>query len=128
MSGTEALRAAIAGEDAAIYAYGIVAAHAGAGRARAERALAAHRRWRDRWAALLGEPVDAAVAYELPARVTGPVAARELASLVERRLVPAYADLAAALDGAERDDAVRAAAQCAQRAVRWGAPAQAFPG
>lgn len=122
----DALRAAIAGEDAAVYAYGVIAAHASGGRA--ERALAAHRRWRDRWASLLGEPVDAAIAYELPERVDDPASAAALAALVEGRLVPVYADLAAALEGAERDDAARAAAQCAQRAVRWGAPAQAFPG
>lgn len=122
-----ALRAVIAGEDAAVYAYGIVAAHAGAAAPRAERALAAHQRWRDRWSAALGAPVDAAVAYELPERVVDAASARALAALVERRLVPVYADLAAASTAAERDDAVRAAAQCAQRAVRWGAPTQAFP-
>lgn len=120
------LDAVIAGESAAVYAYGIVAGQsAGAARRRAVAALAAHERWRDRWSA--GSATIAAVAYDLPFPVTDGASARALAAHVENGLVGPYADLAAASDGPDRLEAVRAAQQCATRAVRWGAPTQAFP-
>ena len=128
----EALNAAIAGTDATIYAYGVAAGQLkGSARRRATSALVAHERWRDRWTALADNPPAPAVAYELPARVESPQAARDLAALVENRLVAVLADLAAAAPAGEpagiRPDAARAAGQCAQRAVRWGAAPQAFP-
>ena len=128
----DALNAAVAGTDAAIYAYGVVAGQLdGRARTRAASALVAHERWRDRWTSLADDPPAPAVAYELPARVETPAAARDLAGLVENRLVAVLADLAAAAPAGEangiRADAARAAGQCAQRAVRWGAAPQAFP-
>lgn len=120
------LDAVISGESAAVYAYGIVAGQTtGSARRRALAALAAHERWRDRWSR--GSAPAAAVAYDLPFAVTDAASARALAAHVENGLVGPYADLAAASDGQDRLEAVRAAQQCAARAVRWGARTQAFP-
>ena len=128
----EALNAAVAGTDATIYAYGVVAGQLkGSAHRRALSALAVHERLRDRWTALADDPPAPAVAYELPTRVESAPAARDLAALVENRLVAVLADLAAAAPAGEsagiRADAARAAGQCAQRAIRWGATPQAFP-
>ena len=118
--------AVVAGESAAVYAYGVVAGQSrGAQRRRALIALRAHEQWRDRWAG--DTPAPAAVAYDLPVAVTDGASARTLAQAVENGLVGLYADLAAASVDDERVDAVRAAQQCATRAVRWGAAPQAFP-
>ena len=120
------IEAVLAGESAAVFAFGIVAGQSrGTQRRRALAALRIHEQWRDRWAA--GSPAPAAVAYTLPVPVTDAASARMLAQAVENGLVGLYADLAAASSDAERLDAVRAAQQCATRAVRWGADSQAFP-
>ena len=130
MSIEEARAAAVAGEDAAIYAYGVISAVlAGAARRKALQALRAHQSWRDRLAALMppGTAPTPAIAYDFPFQVTDDEKADLLAQLVENRLVVVYADLAAAAGGDERADAVLAASECATRAVVWGAPSQAFP-
>jgi hypothetical protein len=131
MSFDAALQAAIAGEDAAVYGYGIVAARAENRRSRALRALAAHREARDRLAAAAAvEGVSApapALAYTLPFAVNGANEAAQLAADLENSLVPLYADLAAAASGPLRQAAVNQARDCADRAIRWGAAPQAFP-
>jgi len=128
MSPQEARAAAIAGEDACVYAYGIIGANLGAaGQRKARKALDSHRAWRDRLQAA-GDYVPASPAYQLPFPVQDAASARRLAILVEQRMVPAYADLAAATTGDQRSDAVQAGCECAARAVGWGGPTQAFPG
>lgn len=128
MSGDEARAAAIIGEDACIYAYGIIGAHLGSGGERkARKALDSHRAWRDRLLAT-GDFSAGAAAYELPFPVQDPASARRLAVLVEQRMVPVYADLAAATTGEDRSTAVQAACECAARAIAWGGQTEAFPG
>ena len=130
MSSQEARAIAVAGEDAAIYAYGVISAVlSNTDHRRALAALRAHQSWRDRLAAVLpaGATPTAAIAYDFPYPVTDSQQAVHLAQLVENRLVVVYADLAAAATGDERADAVLAASECATRAVVWGAPSQAFP-
>lgn len=127
MSAEEALVAAIVGADAAVYAYGVLGVHLGGAEQRqAQRALAAHRAARARWQQQTS-PVAIPAAFDLPQAVTDAAGARTLAALVERRLTAVYADLAAALTGNQRADAVSEAMACQTRAVRWGAPTQAFP-
>lgn len=127
MSTEESLVAAIVGADAAVYAYGVLGVHLdGAGQRQARRALAAHRAARARWQRETS-PVATAAAFDLPQAITDAASARTLAVLVERRLTRAYADLAASLTGSQRADAVSDAMACETRAVRWGAPTQAFP-
>ena len=130
MSSQEARAIAVAGEDAAIYAYGVISAVlSNTDHRRALAALRAHQSWRDRLAAVLpaGTTPTAAIAYDFPYPVPDSPQAVHLAQLIENRLVVVYADLAAAATGDERADAVLAASECATRAVVWGAPSQAFP-
>ena len=128
----QALAAVVSGEDAAIFAYSVAGAHvAGGGRRKALAGLDAHRSNRDRASAGIvaasATPPGAAAAYELPVTVDSPDTARELMALVDNRLVGLYADLAEASTGPDRRWAARAGAECAMRAVAWGAAPQAFP-
>ena len=126
MSADAAVVAAIVGADAAAYAYGVLGVHLdGSGRRQAQRALSAHRAARARWQQDVS-PVAVAAAFDLPQEVTDAASARSLAALVERRLTAVYADLAAALSGSRRADAISDAMACEVRAVRWGAQTQAF--
>ncbi|RJK96499.1 ferritin-like domain-containing protein [Vallicoccus soli] len=131
---TAALRAAVAGEHAAVYAYGVVGARAGAAAADlASTGYAAHSARRDRLAAELAErgapPELPRPAYALPSPVTGPAAAARLAALVEDRLCTAYGDLVAAAEGRLRRIGADALQDCAVRAALWrGGPVRPFPG
>jgi len=132
MSAADAMAALVSGEDAAIYAYSVAGARvAGAKRRRALTALDSHQSHRDRAASIIvaagGTPPGSAVAYTLPAPVDSPSVAKSLMALVDNRLVGLYADAASGLEGAERRWAVRAAIECATRAVTWGTEPQAFP-
>lgn len=129
-SADEALLAAIEGEEAALYAYGVAGPWLDArDRDLALGGLAAHR------ARVLLLRTSAADAVESGAPggfVTGPVdstaSARSLLAVVEARLAATYADLAAAVTGGERRNAVLAACECSVRSIGWGAPPSAFPG
>ena len=132
MTPLEAWAAVVTGENAAVFAYSVAGAHvSGDGRSRALAALDSHRANRDRATAAIvaadGTPPPAAIAYDLPGSVDTPAQARALMALVDNRLVAAYADAAGATQGAERRWAARTAAECATRAVGWGAGSQAFP-
>jgi len=130
MTADEAIAAAISGEDACIYAYGVIGAHLkGAGRRKSRKALESHRASRDLWQGRHpGNYVPGAAAYDLPFKVEDPESARRLAVLIEQRMVAVYADLAAAVEDQERADAVANACECAVRSVSWGGPSLAFPG
>ncbi len=132
MTPQEAWSAVVTGEDGAVYAYSVAGAHvSGAARERALTGLGEHRAARDRAASKViaagGTAPAPAIAYDLPFEVDGPKRARDLMALVDNRLVAQYADAAAATTDADRRAAARAAAECAMRAVTWGAPTQAFP-
>lgn len=129
----DAVRTVLAGEDAAVYAYGVVAARVtGADRSRALTAMAAHRAARDvllaRLAAASESATPAAAAYTLPAPVTDAASARALAALVEDRLAGQWAGLAAASDGEERTAAALAAQACAVRCATWSGEAPVWSG
>lgn len=127
---TSGLAAAIEGEQAAVYAYGLAGPHLDeAERGLALGALAAHRL---RVLALRqltpdGMEPGAPAGYDVPP-VEGPEQARLLLAQVESRLCATYADLAAETSGIDRTQAVLSARECAVRSVAWGAPPQAFPG
>lgn len=125
-----ALLAAIEGEEAAAYAYGVAAPRlSGTQGDLARGGLAAHRL---RIIALRQQIAPA----DQPAApggftVTTPVDADSAADLlagVEARLAAVYADLAAMSTGPERREAVLAARECSVRSVAWGGAPQAFPG
>ncbi|WP_337060973.1 DUF4439 domain-containing protein [Kineococcus sp. G2] len=127
---TEALQEVLAGEHAAVWCFGLIAARLdGEPRERAVAAIAAHRDARDDVTALLrargAEPVGAQAAYDAAAPT--PQAATLLAASVEERLAAVHADLAAA----SRTDRALAAAgvlRSARAARGWGGTTTNFPG
>ena len=130
---TEQLQAALAGEHAAIYAYGVVGAWSADGdRDTATAAFDVHRARRDRIIALLtdgGEdPVAPAGGYLLPVSVNGPETARALAATVESNASAVYADVVLAADADLRTEAARWQVDAAVRAALWSATTVAFPG
>lgn len=125
-----ALLAAILGEEAALYAYGVAGPWLdGADRDLALGGLAAHRA---RVLVLRAGAPDAQESGAPGGFVAGPVdspeSARALLAEVEARLAAAYADLAAEVSGGERRNAVLSACECSVRSVAWGGVTAAFPG
>ncbi|MEO7745131.1 MAG: ferritin-like domain-containing protein [Actinomycetota bacterium] len=128
-----ALTDVLAGEQAAVYAYGVVGGQAGPERRKAAMAgLSAHALQRDLLAARLSTagapPLAAPPAYSLPFEVSSVADARRLAVHVELTLAGGYADLVAAAVPARRDEAAGWLTRCALQARGWGATPQPFPG
>ena len=132
-----ALQSVLAGENACVYAYGLIGAQlADSGRTLARQFLAEHTisrdRVRQRLLDLSGQPQPAAAAYDPPFPITGKAAAVRLAALVEDRLALVWADLVASARAAQNDElttaAAAAVAACAVRSSRWSGTTQAFPG
>lgn len=120
--------AVVAAEDACLYAYGAAGARlSGPDRRRAERGRAAHLSARAAAATIASSTSEPAPAYDLGGPVDSPAQARALLARVEMSLSAVYAEAAGASEGSERRSAARAAAECAMRAVDWGAVPQAFP-
>lgn len=133
MSATDAAVTALAGEQAAVYAYGVIAAQlSGAQEKQALAAMSAHRANRDLLLAQLqtagATPSPAAAAYTLPSPVVDAASARTLAGLVEDRLAGQWAALAAASDGEQRSAAALVAQACAVRGVTWTGIAPVWSG
>lgn len=133
MTAVDSLQAVLAGTDAAVYAYGLVAARlGGASRRRALDAMAAHRAERDELARRItaagAAPTPAAAAYDVPAPVTDASSARALAALVEDRLAGQWAGLAAQLAAADRTWAAQQSVACAVRQVAWSGRAPVWSG
>lgn len=132
---SDALQAALAGQYAAIYAYGRAGGRLVDDQAQAE-ALARsdeHRVDRDQLRAWLvadgQQPQPPAPAYQLPGPVRTPAQARELLATVELRLIPVLTELVAdQLDDPRRLRwAIRQIRRAALSAQSWGAAGQAFP-
>ncbi len=131
MSLVDALNVVLAGEYAAIYAYGIVAAHVtGEQQIRALSVMADHRQQRDRLRAQIidqgGTPVAGEALYQVPSPVTSPKQARDLACLVEDRLSGQWAAVAAASE--DPAAAALTSVQCSVRATSWTGSAPIWPG
>jgi hypothetical protein len=132
MSAVDALQAALAGEHASVYGYGLVGAHTG-NPDLARSAYELHRARRAPLGHLIrlrdGEPVAALPAYETPFTVDGSSSARELATLLERRLAAIYLDLVGitTLPGL-RSFAATALIESAELAARWSGETTALPG
>jgi hypothetical protein len=132
MTPEEAWSAVVRGEDAAVFAYSVAGARLPEGRqARVLAALDQHRANRSRAAALVaaagGTPPEPEAAYDLPPDVNRAAVARATLADVENALVAVYADAAAASAGDDRRQAAHQGADCAVRAIGWGAEPQAFP-
>ncbi|GAA1991807.1 ferritin-like domain-containing protein [Kitasatospora viridis] len=131
---TTALQAALAGEHAAVYAYGVIGARTAAGPRREDvrACYAEHQARRDSWDRLLAgsgaTPTAAAPGYRLPTPVTDEASAIRLAAEVEQRLTAVYADLVAAADGQLRIRAATALRETALQCAHWGGTPGPLPG
>lgn len=140
MTASAAEQAVLAGEHAAVYAYGVVGGRLGGAEQTAARtSLATHRQRRDAMAAIVtaagGTPVAAQAAYPLPFAVRNRSDALRLAALVEDRLAALYVALVAASgDRSLRMPAAATLQRIAEDATRWRLagrqphPTVAFPG
>lgn len=136
----EALQQAVAAEHAAVFAYGLVLAHAqNHRRDQIQDHLAAHRDRRDHTTAVLvgaGADVPAAAAgYTVDQVVDSPQAAAELAVVIEEQTAQSwYALIESARTPGVRALGAEALTDCAVRAARWRVAAgivpatTAFPG
>jgi len=134
VTAVDALQAALAGEHAAVYAYGVVGARL---QGRPDERLArsgydVHRQRRSTISRMVTEagevPTAAAAAYDLGGPVSTATAAVALAVLVETRTAATYADVVAAASGTVRQSAALWLADAAVRATTWSAPPAMFPG
>lgn len=133
MSEIDSLALVLDGTEAAVYAYGVVAARlTGTQESAAVRAMTAHRSQRDRLRARIialgGDPGAAAAAYTPPFPVADAGSARRLAALVEDRLAGQWAGLAAATTSSARRAAAQQAQECAVRSVTWSGVAPVWSG
>ena len=127
------LTAALAAEEAAIYAYGLVGVHLTAeSLIRAARtAEFKHRQRRDylvdRLDELRASAAPAPAGYELPFPVTDVAGALKLAVHVEDGVAQAWRAVLAVTEGDDRMDALSALTDSAVRATRWRQIAQVTP-
>ncbi|HEV8172403.1 MAG TPA: ferritin-like domain-containing protein [Actinoplanes sp.] len=121
----EQLSAALAAEEAAIYAYGLIGVRlSGEGdRTEARTAEQVHRDRRDalvsRLAQLNASTAPAPAAYELPFAVTGRASALKLAVHVEDGVAAAWRAVLPVTENADRTTALSALTDSAVRATRW---------
>ena len=136
MTPLEAQQAALAGEHAAVYLFGVFGAQASQSRqpalyARLLDAFHVHRRRRDQLtvtiAAAGAEPVAAEVSYDLPALGTTPEL-NDAALHVERRIARTYGQLVESTAGAERRWALVALDDSAVRQLEFRGTPEMFPG
>jgi Domain of unknown function (DUF4439) len=118
------LAAALAAEEAAIYAYGPIGVRlTGGDRAEARAAEAAHRTRRDvlvsRLAELRASAAPAPAGYDLPFAVTDRTSALRLAVHVEDGVAQAWRAALPATEGGDRATALDALTDAAVRATRW---------
>jgi hypothetical protein len=130
-----ALQQALAAEQAAAYGYGVVGSHLTFGSAAAAAADAdwvAHLRTASELTQLIsargGQPVAAAVAYQLPFPVTSAAAAQQLAATMEDRIAQAYLVVVALPEPGLRSFGAQQVRAAALRAAAWRGSTEAFPG
>ncbi|GAA1606556.1 ferritin-like domain-containing protein [Actinoplanes couchii] len=130
---TQELAAALAAEEAAIYAYGVIGVRLTADDevSRARAAEQEHRSRRDilvaRLAELQASSPPAPAAYELPFEVTDREGALKLAVHVEDGVAQAWRVLLPVTADAERADALAHLTDSAVRATRWRRLAEVTP-
>ncbi len=127
---SDALTDAIAGEDAAIFAYGVLGPHlTGADLALAQQAELDHRNLRDRITETMPSPPDASVVYQMPFPVTDIASALAAAVTVEQRLSVLWrAAVVAAVGDTARQTALSAMTAGAVRTAAFRRAAGAYPG
>jgi hypothetical protein len=130
-----ALQQALAAEQAAAYGYGVVGSHLTIGSAAAAAAsadwvthLQAGSELTEMISARGGQPVAAAVAYQLPFPVTSAATAQQLAATMEDRVAQAYLVVVALPDAGLRSFGAQQVRAAALRAEAWRGTTEAFPG
>jgi len=129
---SEQLAAALAAEEAAIYAYGLIGVNVpAADRTEARAAEAAHRARRDvlvtRLDQLKASTAPAPAGYELPFEVTDRAGALKLAVHVEDGVAQAWRAALPVTADADRATALSALTDAAVRATRWRRTAGTTP-
>lgn len=136
MTPLEALQLGLAGEHAAVYAYGVLGGRAGSSQAalaqRIGEAYLVHRQRRDELVARVTEsgsdPVAAEVSYDLPNPASTPGQLAQAAMVLEQSSAAVYADMVGSTSGADRAWALAALVDSAVRQLGFGADAEHFPG
>jgi hypothetical protein len=137
MTPLEAVQATLAGEHAAVYAYGVVGGRVSTSAqatlaARVQDAYVLHRERRDQLTAMVRaageEPVAAEVSYELPNPAVTPSQLRRVALELEQRSAAVYADMVGSTFGANRQWALDALEDASVRMLGFGADPEPFPG
>lgn len=134
MNTTNALKAALEAEFAAVYLYGLLGGRASRGGsptevARINATYAAHRMRRDQLLVFLGNDAPApAVAYAPPVDPTSLDTRTSCANAIEVRCEAIYSQLVAATTGSQRAFAINALTSVSTAAVAVGQAPLAFPG
>ncbi len=125
----------LAGEHAAVYAYGVLGGRLAAGSALQRQAgdgYVTHRTRRDEVSSMLealgASPVAAEPGYLLPIPVDTAPQARRVARLVEDRCAVLYAQVVATAVGRTRAYAADSLIDAATRGLSWGATPVPLPG
>ena len=133
VSAVQALQAALAAEDAAIFGYGVAGAHlSGTRKTAAEQDWTGHNEARDTLTAMISAlgatPVAAQAFYRLPFPCTTRPPRWPLAAYLEDGVTRAYLGLVAVSDQRLRTFGALAMQSSAERAAFWRGSTQAFPG
>jgi hypothetical protein len=133
----EALQAALAGEHAAVYLYGVVGGRVSVSTQpelwqRVRDAYNLHRGRRDQLVAMVraagADPVAAEVSYELPNEAMTPELQEQAALEIETRCAAVYADMVGSTSGANRQWALDSFEDAAVRLLGFGGEPEPFPG
>ena len=133
VTAVQALQAALAAEDAAIFGYPVAGAHLSASRkAAAVQDWTEHNEARDTLTAMISAlgatPAAAQAFYQLPFAVTDAASAAKLAAYLEEGVTRAYLGLVAVSDRRLRTFGALAMQRPAERAAFWRGTTEAFPG
>ena len=133
VSVVQALQAALAAEDAAIFGYGVAGAYlSGSRQSAAEQDWTGHKEARDTLTAMISAlgaaPVAAQALYQLPFAVHDSATAMRLAAYLEEGLTRAYLGLVAVSNQRLRVFGALATQGSAERAAFWRGTTEAFPG
>ena len=129
----QAMQAALAAENAAIFGYGVAGAHlSGTRKTAAEQDWTGHNKARDTLTTMISglgaTPAAAQAYYRLPFAVHNATTATALAAYLEDGVTRAYLGLVAVSGQKWRTFGALAMQTSAQRAAFWRGTTQAFPG
>jgi Domain of unknown function (DUF4439) len=133
VSAVQALQAALAAEDAAIFGYGVAGAHlSGNRKSAAEQDWTGHNEARDTLTAMISAlgatPAAGQAFYRLPFQVNDAASATKLAAYLEEGVTRAYLGMVAVNDQRLRTFGALAMQSSAERAAFWRGATEAFPG